>query len=244
LEWIVPNPQDPLFYVFFLLQGALVTLELTAASLIVVMISSFTLAVLRMSPHRAQRYFAGFIVETFRGTSALVQLFWMYYIFPLFGLNVPPFWAAIIVLGLNSGSYLSEIIRSSFMSVSLGQREAATALHLPKLYVFRHILLPQALPVLLPGFGNMLVSLLKLTSLASLVTIQELSFRASQLRTNFGETGPTYAATLFIYFLLALILGRGVKIWERKAARAAGREIGQASGSQRKSAVPDWALAR
>jgi polar amino acid transport system permease protein len=229
----------------YLLQGAVVTLELTAASLVIVIASSLSLALARMSQRRLLRLAGGFVIETFRGTSALVQLFWVYYVFPLFGLNLPPFLSAAIVLGLNSGSYFSEIIRSSLIAVPRGQLEAARALHLPRGYVFRRILVPQALPLILPGFGNMLVSLLKFTSFASLVTVQDLSFRASMIRTTYGETGPTYSATLVIYFVLALGLGRGVKALERMAGRAAGHETGRSKPSLDDSShVPVWALAR
>ncbi len=197
-----------------------------------------------MSRRRLPRFIGGCIIETFRGTSALVQLFWVYYVFPLFGLNLPPFLSATIVLGLNSGSYFSEIIRSAFVAITSGQREAALALHLPRTYVFRRILLPQALPLIMPGFGNMLISLLKFTSLASLVTVQDLSFKASMLRTAFGQSGAIYTATLIIYFILALVLGRGVRALEYKAAIAAGRETERTHSGSDSFRVPRWALSR
>ena len=229
-------------YLPFLLQGVEVTLALTFAAMLLVVPVAFALALARLSKWRIVRFCGGVVVETFRGTSALVQLFWVYYVLPLFGIDVPAFSAAVIVLGLNSGSYFSEIVRSALGSVLAGQREAAIALHVPRLYAFRRIVLPQALPVIIPGFGNTLIGMLKFTSLASLVTIQELLFRASLIRTSLGETGPVFTVTLIIYFSLALALSGAVRTLEKAAARWAGRDPGTKPGARSASPVPSWAL--
>ncbi|GAA4330863.1 ectoine/hydroxyectoine ABC transporter permease subunit EhuC [Pigmentiphaga soli] len=236
--------QDLSAIFIYLLTGTQVTLEVTAAALVLAVLSAFILATLRVSHNAPLRYLAGFVVEGFRGTSALVQLFWAYYVFPMFGFQLSPFWAATFVLGLNCGSYFSEIVRSSFDAVPRGQKEASVALHLSRWYVFRHVTLPQALPILIPGFGNTLITLLKFTSLASLVTVQELSFRAGQIKSTTGSTAGIYLVTLAIYFLLSVVLGSAARLWERHAAAAAGRGDASRIGTRGKSQIPDWALSK
>lgn len=227
----------------FLLKGVLVTLEVTALAMLVAMPVAFLLALGRMSTWRAPRWIAGFVIETFRGTSALVQLFWAFYVLPFFGLELAPLWAGVIVLGLNEGSYFAEVIRPALASVVAGQRDAAIALHLPRRYRFFQIILPQALPVIIPPFGNSLVGMLKFTALVSLVTIQDLSFRASMIRASLGESGPVYGLTLLIYFAIAMLMVAGVRRLERWVNIRAGRDPGSAL-DRRSTPVPGWALWR
>lgn len=230
-------------YLPFLLQGIPVTLEVTFLAIALTIPVAFVLALGRMSSWRALRWSAGLFIESFRGTSALVQLFWAFYVLPFLGVNLPPLWAGVLVLGLNEGSYFAEVVRPALLSVLGGQREAAVALHLPRRYRFFRIVLPQALPVLIPPFGNALVGMLKFTSLVSLVTIQDLSFRASMIRTSIGESGPIYALTLLIYFALAIVLATGVRRLERAANRWIGKPMPTASWSLRQAtSVPSWAL--
>ncbi len=231
-------------YLPFLLQGIPVTLEVTFLAIALSIPVSLILALGRMNAFWVVRWSAGLVIEGFRGSSALVQLFWAYYVLPFFGINLPPFWAGVIVLGLNEGSYFAEVVRPALLSVVAGQREAAIALHLPRLYRFFRIVLPQALPVLIPPFGNSLIGMLKFTSLVSLVTIQDLSFRASLIRTTIGESGPIYAVTLLIYFVLAMGLVAGVRLVERAANRWVGKPTPDSKfwSLRQATSVPSWAL--
>ena len=233
----------PTFWDFvpFLLAGIPVTLELTFLSMALALPVSVILALGRNSPHAVLRCAAGFVIELFRGSSALVQLFWAFYVLPMFGIHLPPMAAGILVLGLNEGSYFSEVVRSGLNAVPPGQREAAVALHLPLRYRFFRIILPQALPIMIPPFGNALVTMLKFTALVSLVTIQEMSFRASMVRTATGDSATVYSFTLLAYFGLALLLGGGVKLLERVVNRRAGREV-QPLFARRRTNIPEWAL--
>src|SRR5690606_6442435 len=180
---------------------------------------AFILAFGRMSRLAVLRWPAGFVIETFRGTSAVVQLFWAFYVLPFFGINLSPMTAGIIVLGLNEGAYFSEVVRGSFKSTGEGQREAATALHLPPVYTFFRVVLPQALPVMIPPFGNSLILMLRFTALVSLVTIQDLSFLAGLIATSIGTSGSIYGITLLIYFAMALVLAGLVMMLERVVNR-------------------------
>lgn len=226
-------------YIPFLLGGIKVTLLVTLLTILLAVPVAVLLAVARESRIPVFSWPATCVVELFRGSSALVQLFWAFYVLPFFGINLPPLLAGVLVLGLNEGSYFSEVVRAGFRAVPAGQREAAIALHFSPAYRFFRIILPQALPIMIPPFGNALITTLKFTALVSLVTIQELSFRASMIRTTTGDSAFVYGLTLAIYFVLAIILAAGAKLLERHVNRRAGREVAPLFG--RPSRIPEWA---
>jgi polar amino acid transport system permease protein len=228
-------------YLPFLLMGIPVTLEVTFLAMAVAIPVSVILAVSRNSHLAILRWPAGFVIELFRGSSALVQLFWAFYVLPFFGISLPALAAGVLVLGLNEGSYFSEVVRAGINAVSPGQREAAVSLGFSPAYRFFRITLPQALPIMLPPFGNALVTMLKFTSLVSLVTIQDLSFRANLIGTSLGRSGPVFGLIIVIYFILALLLARAAKLLERRVNRQAGRHAAPVSGGAH-SPVPEWAL--
>src|ERR1700722_5471375 len=126
-------------YLPFILMGIPVTLEVTVLAMAVAIPVSVILALGRNSQSALLRWPAGFIIELFRGSSSLVQLFWAFYVLPFFGINLPPLIAGVLVLGLNEGSYLSEVFRASLEAVSPGQREAAQTLGFSPLYRFFRI---------------------------------------------------------------------------------------------------------
>lgn len=238
--------QPILPYLPFLLRGIPVTLEVTGLAMLLAIPTAFVLALGRSSTRRSVRWSAGAFIEVFRGTSALVQLFWAFYVLPFFGIDLSPLLAGVIVLGLNEGSYASEVVRAGLQSVRVGQSEAAIALHLPRSYRFFRVILPQALPVLIPPFGNSLINMLKFTSLVSLVTIQDLTYRAGTIRSTVGESGPIYGLTLLLYFAMALLVALAIRELERRVNRWAGREPVRATATKRgrTSSVPAWALGR
>ena len=177
---------------------------------------------------KALRWVSGFVIELFRGTSALVQLFWAFYVLPFFGLELSPLVAGVLVLGLNEGSYFAEVVRPALQSVVGGQRDAAITLHLPRWYRFRRIILPQALPVMIPPFGNALIGMLKFTALVSLVTLQDIAFRASMIRSSLGNSGPSLhrdIADLFRPGGDARGIGEGAGALRQPPSRARGCSI-------------------
>lgn len=186
-----------------LLQGLWVTLEITlgAACLATPMALAFGAA--RLSPWRAIRWAAVAYIEVFRGTSALVQLFWFYFVLPRFGVRLPALAVGITVLGLNAGAYGAEVVRGALLSVGREQREAADVLNFTPWRRFRSILLPQALMVAMPSYGNILIELLKSTSLVSLITLADLTFAAQTLRAGTLETGKIFTLVLVLYFAAA-----------------------------------------
>jgi polar amino acid transport system permease protein len=231
----------------FLLQGIPVTIGVTVLALLVAMPVSVILALGRMSPWRVISWPTGFFVEIFRGTSALIQLFWAFYVLPFFGLPLTPLAAGVLVLGLNEGAYFSEVVRAALSSVMAGQRDAVVSLHLPRAYRFFRIMLPQALPLMIPPFGNTVLGMIKFTSLVSLVTLQDLSFRASMIRASTGDSAGVYGLTLAIYFCLSLMAVVAIKQVERAVNRRSGRVVQTAAVRTllaRPTVVPRWAFGR
>ncbi len=202
-----------------LLGGALITLKLTALSALVALGISLGVGILRLSRWRAVRGLALLYVEIFRGTSALVQVFYFFFVLPLLGVRLSPLTAGVLALGLNFGSYGSEVVRAAILNVPRGQREAAIALNLSRAATLRRIILPQAFVAMLPPFGNLLIDLLKSTSLLSLITLSDLTFAGKVIVQGQGHVTEVYVLVLLIYFVMALILGRLMREAERRVTR-------------------------
>ena len=145
-------------------------------------------------------------------------MFFMFYVLPLFGVTFPPLLAGILACGLNLGSYGSEVVRSAVESVGRGQHEAAQALNYSIYQRFRYVLIPQAVPVMIPTFGNLLIELLKLTAVASLITISDLTFMSQIIRVQTALTLEPFLVILVIYFIISSVLVWFTKWIERKFA--------------------------
>ena len=165
----------------YLMEGALTTLWLTVVSLICGLILGIALALMRLSRNRAVSGLAVFYCWIFRGTPLLVQLLIIYTGLPLFGVRFSVVEAALLGLSLNEAAYLSEIVRAGILSVAKGQREAASALGLHRVQVFRHVIWPQAMRIIIPPLGNSVNGLLKTTSVASVISMEELLRRTQIL---------------------------------------------------------------
>jgi polar amino acid transport system permease protein len=183
-----------------------VTLRLTAGAALLALPVAIAAGLARLAPWRAVRWPATAYVEVFRGSSALVQLFWFYFVLPLFGLNLSAIAVGVLVLGLNTGAYGAEIVRGAILAVPRGQWEAALALNLTAWQTMRRVVLPQVLPAMLPPAGNLLIELLKNTALVSLITLTDLTFRAQTLRSETLKTETIFTLVLVMYFGAALML--------------------------------------
>jgi polar amino acid transport system permease protein len=199
-----------------LLRGLVVTLQLTAGGACVALVLAFAGGLGRTSGNRLVRSAAVVYIEIFRGTSALVQLFWAYFVLPFFGIHIEAMAAGILVLGLNIGAYGSEVVRGAIQAVPPGQYEAATALSLSPRRAFWRIALPQALPVMVPSAGNLLIELLKSTALVSLITTSELTFTAQTLRASTLRTSEIFVLVLLMYFAVALVFTAGMRTLEQR----------------------------
>ncbi|CAB3658454.1 MULTISPECIES: ectoine/hydroxyectoine ABC transporter permease subunit EhuC [Achromobacter] len=199
-----------------LLQGLAVTLEIMAGAVVLAVPLALAAGIGRLSSVRPLRWIAAVYVEVFRGTSALVQLFWFYFVLPLFGVQLPAMLVGIVVLALNAGAYGAEVVRGAIRAVPPGQREAGIALNLTRGQIMRRIVVPQAVPAMLPPAGNLLIELLKNTALVSLITITDLTFRGQLLRSETLRTTEIFTLMLLMYFAVALLITAGVRLLERK----------------------------
>lgn len=205
-----------------LLEGAWVTVQLTAYSMILGALLSFAAGIGKLSPNWAIKGLSVVYIEIFRGTSLLVQLFWLYFALPLVGdliginLRLPPVVAGVLALGLNIGSYGAEVVRGALQAVPVAQLETARALNFTRRQALWRVALPQALPEMMPPFSNLAVQNLKDTALVSLISLGDLAFRAEQIRNFTQDSVTVYTMILFMYFGMALVLAafvRGLELW-------------------------------
>lgn len=206
-----------------LLQGALVTVEITVAGAVLALICAVVAALAKLYGPMPVRWLAVIYIETFRGTSALVQLFWMFFVLPHFGVTLEPLLVAIVALGLNIGAYGAEVVRGAIVAVPRGQWEATIALNMSRATALRRIILPQAFVAMIPPWGNLLIELLKSTSLVSLITIADLTFRAQQMNQTTFRTVEIFVIVLLLYLAISMIITVGMRALEKKAAGAMAR---------------------
>lgn len=195
-----------------LMEGAWVTIQLTVYSTILGAVLAFVFGIGKLSSNWAIKAVSVAYIEVFRGTSLLVQLFWLYFALPIAGmalgidLRLPPVVAGVLALGLNIGAYGAEVVRGAIQSVHQDQHEAARALNFTPRQTLWNITIPQAVPEMMPSFGNLAVQNLKDTALVSLISLGDLTFRAEQIR-NFTQDSTTiYSMLLVTYFGMALVL--------------------------------------
>jgi polar amino acid transport system permease protein len=206
-----------------LLAGAWITIRITVLGAILAVICAVTAAVAKLYGVRPVRWLAVAYIETFRGTSALVQLFWLFFVLPHFGITMEPMTAAVVALGLNLGAYGAEVVRGAIQAVPRGQWEATTALNMTRVMALRRIVLPQAFVAMIPPWGNLLIELLKSTALVSLITISDLAFRAQQMNQTTLRTVEVFTLTLLIYLCLSLVITLAVRAVERWASTGLAR---------------------
>lgn len=203
-------------------EGLLATLTAFGGGAVLTIISAVLLGLAMHQGPTWLRGIARVIVELFRGTSLVVQLFFLFYVIPtMTGFDLGSTGAAIVGLGLNYGAYGAEIVRGSLNAVPKGQWETSTALSMPWLTKMRRIIWPQAWALMLPGFNNLLVMLVKGTAVVSLVLMADLTFEADRARRIYG-TWPAYIAVLIIYFLIALAVSLGLRAMEKRAQQRLG----------------------
>ena len=157
-----------------LLVGLVVTIEASIVGFFVAMVLGLALAVLKSVPLRVVSWPATFVTEFIRDTPLLVQLFFLYYVLPDYGIVLPAFLTGALALGIQYSAYTSEVYRAGIEAVPRGQHEAAKALDIPPQRTFTHIVLPQAVPRVIPALGNYLVSIMKDVPVLSVVTVLEM----------------------------------------------------------------------
>jgi polar amino acid transport system permease protein len=214
-----------LSYLRPLMVGAGVTVELTLYSTVLGGLFSFLFGVGRLSRSRILRWASITVIEIFRGTSLLVQLFWLFFALPVLGqalgidLRLPPVVAGTLALSLNIGAYGAEVVRGAIQAVPRNQYEAAKALDFTPRQTLWRIALPQAVPEMLPSFSNLAVQNLKDTALVSLIGLGDMAFQAERIRNFTQDSVSVYTLLLLMYFGMALVLAGAMRILETRVGR-------------------------
>lgn len=199
-----------------LLRGTLISVQIAALAAFIGLTLGSLFGILESSQSRLFRLIIGIYVTLFRGTPMLVQILFIYYVLPQFGITLAPFWAAGIAIGLNSGAYISQIIRTGINTVSKGQIEAAYTLGFSRVKTIRYIVMPQAIKTALPALGNELITLIKDSSLASIIGVMELTKEASIIRSRTYDAFSILLAVAIIYLLMTATLSFGLKYYEAR----------------------------
>ena len=209
-----------------LLSGAWITIQVTAYSAVIGTLLALVGGVSSLSGSRALRWVTRVYVELFRGVSAIILLFWIYFTLPqLFGIFLSPLQAGMLALGTNMGAYGSEIARGAIQSIPKGQSEAAIAINLSPFHRLRHVVLPQAVVLMLPPFGNLLIEVMKASALVSLIDLSDLTERAQNLRTlRAAGSLEIFTTALVLYFLISAAITLGTRVLERRFGR--GLDVG------------------
>lgn len=206
-------------YLPALARGALLTIELTAASALVGLVLALAAGIGMVSTQPPVRAISRTYTELFRGMPALVLMFWFVYSLPFLGLRLSPFVGAAIALGLNIGAYEAEVVRGAIQAVPREQREAAIALNMRAATRMRRVVLPQAAVAMVPPLSGLTVQLLKATALASLIGLRDLTFAGDVVNNNLNRPLEIFSLVLIGYFLIALVITRSLRLLERRLGR-------------------------
>ncbi|MBJ6362327.1 ectoine/hydroxyectoine ABC transporter permease subunit EhuC [Paenibacillus sp. GCM10012307] len=206
LEWM------PLMW-----EGLLITLEVTFLSAIVALIIAVAAGLCRLSRLQWLRGLAYVYMLLFRGVSLLVLLFWVYFVLPFLGIELSKLAAAVLAIGLNYGAFGAEIVRSSILAVPKGQWEAAQALNFTSAQRMIRVVFPQALIRMLPPLNNLMIELMKATSLIYFITLTDLTYQAMILRSLYlPQTAQIFGLLLVLYFVIASVISLLARMLERK----------------------------
>ena len=215
------TPWDLLVSSFWpLLSGALVgTIPLALASFALGLVIALGIALARLSRNRLLSGAARVYISLVRGTPLLVQLFVIFYGLPSIGIKIDPWPSAIIAFAINVGGYAAEVIRAAILSVPKGQWEAGHTIGMSRAQTLRRIILPQAARVSVPPLSNTFISLVKDTSLASLILVTELFREAQQVAAFSGQFMALYLEAALLYWVICLVLSSGQSVLEKRLDR-------------------------
>jgi len=203
--------------------AVLVTLEMTLGGALLAMVVALVLGFGSRTRSLWVRGPSRAVIEFFRGTSLVVQIFWIFYVLPQFGFRMEALAVAIVALGLNYGAYAAEVVRGSIESVPSGQWEAATALNLSWFHKVRRVIFPQAWALMIPQLANLLIQLLKGSALAFYITLHDLFWWTDVLQRDTRDTFFSFGIGLILYFVIAYVLTWGMNYLEERAKRRLGR---------------------
>jgi cystine transport system permease protein len=201
-----------------LAQGAVLTVKFAVLSMIFGLLAGAVLALMGVSHNRVLNWIARIYVSVMRGTPLLVQIFVIYYGLPSFGISLDPTPAGVIALSANVAAYLSESMRGAILGIHKGQWLAAYSLGLSRRQTLRYVIAPQALRIAVPSLSNSLISLIKDTSLVSVITVTELLRSAQEIIASTYQPLPLYLAAAAVYWVLCQVLESVQRWYERRLA--------------------------
>ena len=203
----------------FLMSGMELTLLISAVTLVLSMIGGLLIAGLDLSRNRVLRFLGLGFGEIIRNTPILVQLLWVYYVLPIvFNFQIEALTAAIIGLAVYSSAFISEAYRAGIQSVPAGHREAAQVLGLSPVQTFLRIVLPQAVRMTLPSLAANFVQLIKYSSLASVISVSEITRRGMELSATAFRPLEIFTFVAIVYFFICRPLSMAIRLWERRLA--------------------------
>jgi polar amino acid transport system permease protein len=185
-----------------LLQGTVITIELTIISLILSLIVGMLVALGKLTHNKIINSVCNIYISILRGTPLLVQLMYVYFVFPEFGISLTAFQAAVVALSLNESAYFAETFRAGIQSVPKGQMEAAKAIGMDYSQSMRRIILPQAIKNVIPAIGNSAIILIKNSSLAAVITVAELMHNGNLLAASTYQNIQIFTMVAIVYWIL------------------------------------------
>jgi polar amino acid transport system permease protein len=202
-----------------LAQGLVNTLKVTGVSLACGLALGLGLALLRLSRHRAASWPAGFVIEVFRTTPPLVQLFWFFFALPLIvGIEMTPFMAAIVTFSIQSAAFFAEVFRAGIVSIERGQWDGALAIGMSGRQALRRIVLPQAVKRMIPAFLERSIELMKTTTLVATIAYADLLFEANEISQKTFRPLETFTVVALIYFVVIFAFSLLARRFERRLA--------------------------
>jgi polar amino acid transport system permease protein len=199
--------------------GLLDTLKVTAVALVCGLGLGLVLALLRLSPRRYLAWPAGFVIEVFRTTPPLVQLFWFFFALPLLvGIEMTPFLAAVFTFSIQSAAFFAEVFRAGIQSIERGQWEGALAIGMARRQALRRIVLPQAVTRMIPAFMERSIELMKTTTLVATISYADLLYQANAIAQKTYRPLETFTVAALIYFVVIFCFSLLARQLERRLA--------------------------
>jgi polar amino acid transport system permease protein len=208
--------QNAIEFLPILLKGAVITIEITVCSFVLSSVLGLVLALLKLSRNRALSTLASTVINLIRGLPIIVQLFYIYFVLPDLGIQLSAFQAGVVGLGVAYSAYQAENFRAGIEAIDHGQIEAAQALGMRAGAIMRRVVLPQAFKIALPPYGNTLVMMLKDSSVASTITVAEITRAGQLIASSTFQNMTVFTLVALVYLVLSLPLMFGVNRLGRK----------------------------
>ena len=221
--WYVVNPSTPAGQrnLLFLLDGLYYTIALSVTAILISIILGLLVALPGLASQRPARVVNRVYVELVRAVPILVLILWVYYGLPqVADISISVFWAGVLALAISDSAFQAEIFRAGIQSIDRGQHEAAHSISLSYVDKMRYVILPQAIKRILPALGNQLVYMLKMSSLVSVIGMEELTRRANELVVTEYRPLEIYTVLVLEYLVLILVVSAAVRWFEMRMGAA------------------------